>query len=373
MCKLFLSLLLPLLLFSSCGTADSPARASAPEAASVSSPAPTEPPTEAVVTADMSAGAIRALAENTALRTVTVENSREYEALAALSRALPECSISYTVSIGGTEYPSDTAELVLTDDAELETLLALLPHLRRVDLTALPVTAEQIDALEAAYPDVRFIWMVKFGSWTVRSDITCFSTLYDNGRPRYQDEQLAPLFRYCRDLVALDVGHMPIRDLTLIGGLTKLKVLIIMESYVEDISPLSNCTELMYLELFNNNYITDFSPLSALTRMEYLNVSNQPGIQNLDFIDTMPDLRCCYVIHNWMDDVIEAEVQAARPEVDFCFGTGHPTGLGWRATDCNCAIRSEFYFWRDIADFRAWDDVDYAPGREHAPFAPIYK
>ena len=82
----------------------------------------------------------------------------QYNLLEALKAALPELEVTYTVSLGQTDYAPDTTELVLNnEDYDYETLMANLVHLPQVESILLKtpqLTMEQIDGLKEAYPEI---------------------------------------------------------------------------------------------------------------------------------------------------------------------------------------------------------------------------
>lgn len=326
-------------------------------------PSPTPAPTSWVVT-DESAEEILALGEIGTLREIDATASREYEALLTLCQMLPECDIRWVYPFGGEMIPSDTEELTVTDTEGLDQALRYLPDLRKVDMLACTLTTEEMENYSQLRPDIDFLWMVRFGKWEVRSDITIFSTLStDIGHPyRYVDEEMYPLLRFCHKLRALDLGHNDLCDLTLIGELSELQVLILVDNQrVTDISPLANLKNLRYLELFTDENIRDFSPLEGLTAMEDLNLSWCKYLDNIDFIANMPNFQNGWFRFTGVDRE-DVEQFSGR---DICFTYDHnreevsSTAWGWRSTERNIAIRKAFSKWREIEEYISWDNIIY--------------
>ena len=57
------------------------------------------------------------------------------------------------------------------------------------------------------------------------------------------------VLKYCTDLQALDLGHQRITDLSVIGNYLKdLRILILADNKVSDVSPLANLKHLHYLQ-----------------------------------------------------------------------------------------------------------------------------
>ena len=328
-------------------------------------PSPTPTPPSTLVLTDESAGEILALADREYLKSIDATQSREYDALLALSALLPDCHIFWNYEFGGELYPSGTEELTVTDPEGLEEALRFLPGLRKVDMTACLLPTEEMEALSVLRPDVDFLWTLRFGEWTVRSDITCFSTLRTGGEDshRYTSGELYPLLRFCRNLRALDLGHNALTDISLIGQMSQLQVLILADNpALTDISPLASLTELHYLELFLCWDIADFSPLNSLSNMQDLNLSYCRNLADISFIDNMPGFQ-----NGWFrsTQVLAEDVEPyreSRPEITFIYGS--PVDIssvccGWRSTERNIAIRRAFTNWRNVAEYRHWDDVEY--------------
>lgn len=268
------------------------------------------------------------------------------------------------VTLDGRSFGPETRELVLTDTAGLAEALraGALPELAEVDLTACEITDGEFDELCAIRPETEFVRTVTFCGVTVRSDITCFSTLHAaEGEARYTEEDFAPLFRYCTRLRALDLGHNGLKDVSGLKNLKELRVLILSDNpYISDLTPLGELTELEYLECFCCERAADYGFLEKLTRLRALNLCYCTGLASVDFVREMPALEMLWILN---DRAIPAEelraLRETRPELAVYFTSSDPasTGGGWRDTEENAAIRAAFADWPKVREFRSWDDV----------------
>lgn len=364
-------LLLSALLLAGCSSlapAASPDAAPGAPAESAALPEPTPEPTPeppvSLVLHDESAEEILALAAYAdSLRAIDATASREYEALVRLRELLPDCEIRYQVPFQGRLLPGDLRELSVEDPQGLEEILPFLPELEKVDMSACRLDTEQMDRLFEGYPQIDFLWTLRFGNWEVRSDITCFSSLRTGENYRYNEQELYPLLRYCRHLRALDLGHNDLRDISLIGRLPELQVLILADNpNLTDASPLGQLSGLCYLELFLCWDIQDFSWLESLPNMLDLNLSYCRNLSDPGFIDSMPLLENCWMRSTMITRESIASYRETRPEITFVVGSPSDVSavcLGWREKPRNMAIRRAFTKWRQVEDFRSWDDVDY--------------
>lgn len=322
-------------------------------------PEPTPAPTEYTITGE-SAEEIAALGEISTLRHIDATASREYEALAKLRAALPECEMDWVYELNGVEYPGDTEELTVETLDGLEGALRYLPDIRFVDMLACEVTPDDIDRYMEINPDADYLWWVKFGRWVVRSDIQIFSSMRTTDNHYYTNEELYPLLHYCKKMRALDLGHNALTDLTDIGNMTDLQVLIIADNeYLTDLSPLKNLDKLYYLEMFLCINITDFSGLDGMVSMEDMNCRYCRYLDDPSFLANMPNLRMRYCANTGLG---LREIAPYRIE-----GCSYETASedyssvyhGWRATDRNIAIRHLFHHFEDVKEFISWDNIVY--------------
>lgn len=332
-----------------------------PLSAPAPSPTPEPPPAPAEYTiTGESAEEIAALGEISTLRHIDATASREYEALAKLRAALPECEMDWVYELSGVEYPGDTEELTVETLDGLEDALRYLPDIRFVDMLACEVTTDDIDRYMEINPDADYLWWVKFGRWVVRSDIQIFSSMRTTDNHYYTNEELYPLLHYCKKMRALDLGHNALTDLTDIGNMTDLQVLIIADNeYLTDLSPLKNLDKLYYLEMFLCINITDFSGLDGMVSMEDMNCRYCRYLDDPSFLANMPNLRMLYCANTGLG---LREIAPYRIE-----GCNYETASedyssvyhGWRATDRNIAIRHLFHHFEDVKEFISWDNIVY--------------
>jgi hypothetical protein len=366
-------LLLALLALLLCGCAaapaaegDTPSAAPSPETAAVPTPeptpAPTPEPTEWTLH-DESAEEILALADIAALRRVDGTASREYAAMLELSRLRPDCEVLWSYEFEGRVYPSTATELKAEGLEGLEDAVRYLPALTYIDVIDTPAAVEDLDRLYDINPDAFYYWSFPLTWDTITTDIQVYSSLQDGVRPRLTDEELYPLLKYCRHLKALDLGHNDLTDLSLVGGLTELEVLILADNpRLTDASPLANLTKLHYLEFFMNPLVEDYNFLNSLTNIEELNLCRNDGLSDLSFLEGLPKLRFLMIKFTGVSEEDVRAWQERLPDTRIVYYTNgdlEATGNGWRETQKNHMIRDCFFYWRLVEQYDRFDQVRY--------------
>ncbi len=356
------------LLLSACGLRPEPPAptAAVPAPVPVVTPAPTPEPTPEPtewILRNESAEEILALADISALRLVDGSASREYAAMLELSRLRPDCQVLWNYAFEGQLYPNTAAELKARSLEGLEDAVRYLPALRYIDVIDTEATVEDLDRLYDINPDAFYYWSFPFDGRTLRTDLQVYSSLRDSFLHRFTSEELYPMLKYCRHLKALDLGHNDLTDLTWLGRLTELEVLILADNpNLVDASPLAALTRLHYLEFFMNHKVEDFSFLNSLTNLEELNLCRNDQLRDLSFLEHLPKLRFLMLKFTACDPEEVALWQKKLPETRIVLlsnGDLEATGNGWRETAKNKRIREMFFYWPSITRYGAYDDVTY--------------
>lgn len=238
-----------------------------------------------------------------------------------------------TCTADSTAETLDFGDMQVKNIDKLIEYLAQFPNLKKVDMFATRIYPASIDKLTAAFPLVEFGWTMRIGDHWVRTDQTAFSTLHGNTSPQHDEDDFRYL-KYCRNLLALDIGHNAVKDVSFLYDLPKLKVLILACNQIVDITPVGSLTDLQYLELFKNE-IEDISPLTACTELLDLNICfNQ--ITDWTAIHNLPKLErlWLYNSNNWSekDPVPEEAIAAIKAALPQCQidSTSYSTLGGWR-------------------------------------------
>lgn len=323
--------------------------------------------------ANASADELRGLVYLEQLSSVDASGCREYDALMEVSALMPDCEFLWTVPIGGMEVPSSAEEIdfqrrTVTDiaalDREFENL-KYLPALKVVDMCGCGVPSEQMAKWRERYPDVKFVWEITFGSktvnWTVRTDITVFSTLLGSVTKIGDQETFRELFLYCTDLVALDLGHNRVSDISMITNLKKLQGLILTDNPVSDFSPLTQLPELQFLEL-NMTKVSDVTPFKDCKALLHLDLYTT-RVTDVTALQECKGLKYLILASNDIDFEQKVALKKALPDTKIAH-TISGSDKYIRQSPVRSSFRLALKNYRLIEEFVSWDNVTYKEGAE---------
>ena len=253
--------------------------------------------------------------------------------LRAMMEQYPEIEFLWTLSVFGIEIPNTETNLDLSgiamDATQLESIVEYLPKLERVDVCDCGILSADMDPLTQRYPDIRFIWTIKIGNGTLRTDAIAFIPYklgYHIYKPLY-DADCTEL-KYCVDLICLDLGHMKITDLSFLQYMPKMKYLIVADIPCQDFSVIGELTELIYLEIFVTSF-TQHEILLNLTKLEDLNIGTTPA-NDITALKQMTWLKRLWLPGTKLNYLQVAELKEALPKTRIMVYADHSTDKGWR-------------------------------------------
>lgn len=266
-------------------------------------------------------------------------------------------------SFCGAEYDSDTTKIdfgknPVQDTAALVSFLDRMPKLVQVDMYQSRLSYEDMDMLADRYGNITFGWTVKMGDHELRTDATAFSTLHSKDSKLHRNEDFRSL-KFCKNLLALDIGHNLVSDLSFLTYLPKLKILILACNKINDISLIGELHDLEYLEIFNNQ-ITDLSPLKNCTNLLDLNicfnyVADLTPLYGLRKLERLWVYKCnkATVSNTLVPEDFE-NLRQALPKSTNYNTTSYSTLGGWRDHDRYFVLAAIF----QMGVYQPWDFSD---------------
>ena len=263
-----------------------------------------------------------------------------------LAEAFPNCLFLWEIRLGDRVFRTDAEELELSGwklsgTQAVERYLPCFRNLKRVILCGCGLDDETMDALNRKYEHIRFVWSVRIQDVEIRTDAKWFYPFKYRADMVVGEEDLYPL-RYCTDMEAIDIGHMTqVKTCGWAAFMPNLEYLILGETSITDLTPLSGLKKLKYLEMFTLE-VTDYSPLLGCTGLEDLNLGLTYG--DPDVIAQMTWLKNLW----WCDangyasptrrEAVERMCQTLT-DTKIAIYIDHPTAGGWRQLPNYFAMR----------------------------------
>lgn len=274
----------------------------------------------------------------------------ENEVMSQILDLRPDVKFYWDFTLFGVETSSTATELILNEipmesTEAVEEALKFFHNLTWVEMCDCGISSEEMDAMQQRHPETRFVWTVDIGRAHIRTDITAFIpytygyiprvTVWDPYHRLFDEDCVE--FKYCVDMVCLDLGHMAITDYSFIEYMPKLKYLLLGDTRGTDFSALANLKELVFLELF----MTEFSQtevLTGLTALEDLNLGWTP-LQNEELLMEMTWLHRLWIPGTYLPKDRCIALRDALPETQVVWNAEHSTAGGWRKSPNYFAMR----------------------------------
>ncbi len=259
-----------------------------------------------------------------------VEPDCQPETLTQLAQQFPEVAISWEKTMFGqlhysTETEIDLSEMEITLE-EVEEGMRYFPYTEKVNLSFCAFDNETLAAFrEEMRPRFKVVWTILVTGEEVRTDDTIF---HSSGRGVNVIDSLSADLYYCEDMIIVDVGHSRLETIEWVRGMPNLKYLILADNRIRDLTPISTCKNLVYLELFTNWYLTDLSPLVECTALEDLNLAKTEC--DLTPLAQMPWLKNLWANARKNNEEEKELLRSSLPNTHIEFDHGFCTGGGWR-------------------------------------------
>lgn len=280
-----------------------------------------------------------------------------------LINTYPNVFFKYNIKLFDIDLSSYSEELNLSNKRdisynELHDAIKLLPKLKSIDLSNTNLSNEEAEKLREDYPNIKIDWIVHLNNkWSLRTDAVTFSVLVTNFNYKRMTSKDIEVLKYCTNLKALDLGHQDITDISVIGNyLPELRVLILADNKISDLTPLAKLKHLHYLELFMNN-ITDLTPLAECTEMVDLNVCHNYKLSNITPILNYTKLERLWISSCKISQSDYSVLRQKYPNVQMIIKDNYTsTGSGWRTHTRYYTMINMFYNNYISEEFEKYDD-----------------
>ena len=263
------------------------------------------------------------------MKTIRLDNSGlEEEDCIALAKQFPDIQFVFDITIGEHTLRTDATEIdisntLLESTEQIENLLPCFHDLQKVVMCRCGISSEDMDAMNRRYEDIRFVWSVELAGMEFRTDAVHFTP--NRWGLKCTDENIYDL-RYCTDMVCVDVGHaFRLTNCEWVRYMPELKYLILAETGIKDLSPLTDHRNLIFLELFLSK-VTDYSPLITCKALEDLNLCYTRG--SYKPVAEMTWLKRLWWSGNWKARTNLPDLMPESVYMEFLSTSS--TGRGWR-------------------------------------------
>lgn len=267
---------------------------------------------------------LSAVLESSAAQTAAGTAAGTQTAVGAQTTTKTQTTTGTATGTQSTKETQSTASAVTLNLEDLEKKMSYLSDAKQVFLGKCGLDNEELAALRERVRDsYKLVWTVQLGKkLTARTDDTTFMPVREH--VYYFLDENAYNLRYCEDMLCVDVGHMGLTNIDFVKGMPHLQILILAHNgQLQDISPISSCKELIFLEL-DWSAVKDFTPLVGCTSLEDLNIG-------LTYPSVEPLMQMTWLKNLWMVDRGGAyQLSQALPDTKIVASADVTVGAGWR-------------------------------------------
>lgn len=267
---------------------------------------------------------LSAVLESSAAQTAAGTAAGTQTAAGAQTTTKTQTTTGTATGTQSTKETQSTAPAVTLNLEDLEKKMSYLSDAKQVFLGKCGLDNEELAALRERVRDsYKLVWTVQLGKkLTARTDDTTFMPVREH--VYYFLDEDAYNLRYCEDMLCVDVGHMGLTNIDFVKGMPHLQILILAHNgQLQDISPISSCKELIFLEL-DWSAVKDFTPLVGCTSLEDLNIG-------LTYPSVEPLMQMTWLKNLWMVDRGGAyQLSQALPDTKIVASADVTVGAGWR-------------------------------------------
>ena len=331
---------------------------------------PLDPTTESLDLTELKGedaeSAAAALSGLPALKEITLaggEGGLSLEQALLIANAAPKAVVSYPVSLYGVDFDLSDEGLDLNHiwmDDQGEAVRQVLPCMRActwLDMDSCGVDNEHMAQIREENPNVEVIWRVNFGSnYSVRTNVTkILASMPSKGGALY--DSVGDALQYCTKVRYLDLGHNDgITDFSFIRNMPDLEVVIISMTGISDLSPFTECHNLLYMEA-GNTRISDLSPLAECKSLKHLNIGTNIGIRDISPLYDLDLKRLWIGSYTPVPGDQVAEMQERHPSC--IIDTSAPSGLE-RGADGGALNEGFILGWKNYQNYLTDDWAVYS-------------
>ena len=269
------------------------------------------------------------------------------EAVSALKEAAPDVHFVYEFDMYDQHLTTEDTEVSYVK-AEIgnegeETIRQALTVLDKCDYFLLDdcgIDDEIMAKIREDFPDTKVVWRVHVGWKSALTDDQVIRMTHG-----INDSMTGPL-KYCNEVIYMDLGHdSGITDISFIENMPDLECVILSDAQFADLTPLTNCSKLTWLELVSCYHIQNLSVIADMDSIKFLNISYTRTSDISGIMDMNLERFSC--IGNPLPKEDFDAYCEAHPDC-LCVSSGNPYGYAWRYDDYGYHFFSYYARMREV-------------------------
>ncbi len=259
------------------------------------------------------------------------EPSASADSLLALMEAYPDIRFTWNKTVLGKTFSTEDTEIDFSgmsfdSTAPVEAAMKYFPNAEKVIMSDCGIDNETMAAFrEKMRSEYKVVWTVYITKKPVRTDAT---VIHSSALKVCFIDELSRDLKYCEDAVVVDIGHSYVKYIDWVEYMPNLKYLILTHNWIKDLTPISTCKNLVYLEIYWNEHIPDYTPLLGCTALKDLNLSGT-------YADPEPLTQMTWLDNLWatqtgLTAAEERMLMEALPNTTIKFGAIDYAAGGWR-------------------------------------------
>ena len=243
-------------------------------------------------------------------------------------------------------------------EAQLRQALPILTGCKYFLLDECGLDNEVLAQLRDDFPNTEIVWRIhqynKGRSWLTDTDT--LRAVYG------VNDENSDVFKYCTKTKYMDFGHdTEMVDISFLAYMPDLEICLLSGSPIKDLTPLSNCKKLEFLELSWCGHLEDISPLAQCDSLKYLNLGHTK-VKDLSALEGLPLEMLSYVNSGKTVGMTQSDWEGIQSKFPDCWityeplskNTATPYGKGWRYTQEGGYTP----IYRKVRDVFGYDEID---------------
>ena len=267
--------------------------------------------------------------------------------VALLKAAAPNVHFIYEFDFYGTCISTSATEVKYVNtqignegEETIRQALSILDECEYFLLDDCGIDDEIMAGIREDFPDTKVVWRVHVGPKSALTDDPVIRMTHG-----INDAVTGPL-KYCNEVVYMDLGHdSGITDISFIAYMPLLECLILSDAQFKDLSPVTNCPNLTWLELIYCGSMENLEVIAEMTSIKYLNISNTKVNDISGIMDMNLDRFCCIGTRVSNEDF--EKYKELHPDC-MSVNTGNPYGYAWRYDDYGYHFFSYYARMREV-------------------------